>query len=82
MDFSPASMAIAEQRINIRNLGNVKFLLGNIESLSDLKLGDTFFERKTTISSHIKENLTLLKVQEFFITFLTPTRVYKFLQIL
>jgi len=43
LDFSPASMAI----------GNVKFLLGNIESLSELKLGKFDFVESTGVLHHL-----------------------------
>ena len=40
LDFSPASLAIAKQRVNIRQVENVQFVLGSIEQLPALGLGE------------------------------------------
>ena len=42
LDFSPASLAIAQQRADIRQLDNVQFLLGSIEQIPHLGLGTKY----------------------------------------
>merc|ERR1711892_388662 len=43
LDFSRASMDIAQQRVNIRQLGNVQFVLDKIENIPGLGLGDKLY---------------------------------------
>ena len=49
LDFSPASLAIAEQRVNIRQVENVQFVLGSIEQLPALGLGEKCLIKKDNI---------------------------------
>ena len=49
MDFSPASLAIAKQRVNIRQVENVQFVLGSIEQLPALGLGEKYLIKKDNI---------------------------------
>ena len=43
LDFSRASMDIAQQRVNIRQLGNVQFVLDKIENIPGLGLGENLY---------------------------------------
>merc|ERR1711915_414369 len=61
LDFSRASQAIAEQRANIRGLNNVRFVLGSIESLPDLELGNFSFVASTGVLHHLPDPLLGLR---------------------
>eukprot|EP00090_Calanus_glacialis_P032215 TRINITY_DN5342_c0_g1_i1.p1 TRINITY_DN5342_c0_g1~~TRINITY_DN5342_c0_g1_i1.p1 ORF type:complete len:542 (-),score=129.47 TRINITY_DN5342_c0_g1_i1:28-1653(-) len=53
LDFSPASLAIARQRVSIRQVENVKFVLGSIEQLPALGLGEFDFVESTGVLHHL-----------------------------
>jgi len=62
LDFSPASMAIAQQRAKIRNLNNIIFINDRIENIPNLGLGLFDLVESYGVLMILKQPLTAMKI--------------------
>lgn len=62
LDFSPASLAIAQQRAEIRSLDNVQFILGSIENIPHMGLGLFDYIESTGVLHHLTSSELGLQV--------------------
>jgi len=62
LDFSPASLNIAQERAAIRNLTNIRFINDRIENIPNLDLGLFDFIDSYGVIHHLKEPLEALRI--------------------